>query len=691
VLFARFISRERNEPPDIDVDFEHERRELVMQYIYQRYGRERAAICATVIHYRPRSAIRDVGKALGLTEDVTAALAGTVWGSWGESPPDPHIRQAGLDPDSPDIRRATALAAELLGFPRHLSQHVGGFILTKRRLDETVPIGNGAMKDRTFIEWDKDDIDDLGLMKVDVLALGMLTAIKRAMDSLGIADMADVPEEDPAVYDMLSHADSVGVFQVESRAQMSMLPRLKPREFYDLVIEVAIVRPGPIQGDMVHPYLRRREGTEPVVFPSPSPEHGPADELEGVLGKTLGVPLFQEQAMRLAMEAAKFTPEEANGLRRSMATFRNYGDVGIYGRKFADGMIRRGYDPEFAQRCFRQIEGFGSYGFPESHAVSFAKLVYVSAWIKCHHPHVFLMAMLNSQPMGFYQPAQLVRDAREHGVTVLPVDVTLSAWDCALEGASLRTVRLGFRMVSGLRREEAERLIAARAAGAQGLPELARSLASPRHTLELLAEADALRSLGMDRRAGLWAVKGLAPEAKVAVDAPLLALMGPPVEARVNLPAMPLPAHVAEDYRTTSLSLKAHPVTFFRPLLQGMGAVTAARLRGMRDGARLTVGGLVLIRQRPGTAKGVVFVTLEDETGSANAVVWKDVFTANRRAVMGSRFLVVHGRLQRAGEVIHVVAERFTDLTGRLSELKAEGEQPPAPSSTRLVRSRDFH
>ena len=433
LLFERFISKERDEPPDIDVDFEHERREEVMQYVYRRYGRERAAICATVIHYRPRSAIRDVGKALGLTEDVTAALANTVWGSWGEDIPDDHIRQAGLDPESPDIRRATALATQLLGFPRHLSQHVGGFILTKRRLDETVPVGNAAMKDRTFIEWDKDDIDALGLMKVDVLALGMLSAIKKAMDSLGIADMADIPLEDPAVYEMLGRADSVGVFQVESRAQMSMLPRLKPRKFYDLVIEVAIVRPGPIQGDMVHPYLRRRDELEAVEFPAPAPEHGPADELSQVLGKTLGVPLFQEQAMRLAIEAAKFTAEEANGLRRAMATFRHDGDVGVFKRKFIDGMVRRGYQGEFAERCFRQIEGFGSYGFPESHAVSFAKLVYVSAWIKHHHPDVFCVAMLNSQPMGFYQPAQLVRDAREHGVDVRAPDVMVSGWDSTLE------------------------------------------------------------------------------------------------------------------------------------------------------------------------------------------------------------------------------------------------------------------
>jgi len=743
LLFARFISRERDEPPDIDVDFEHERRELVMQYVFERYGRERAAICATVIHYRPRSAIRDVGKALGLTEDVTAALAGTVWGSWGDGLPDDHIRQAGLDPTNPEIARATALATQILGFPRHLSQHVGGFVLTKRRLDETVPIGNAAMKDRTFIEWDKDDIDALGLMKVDVLALGMLSAIRKAMETLGIADMADVPEEDPAVYDMLCKADSVGVFQVESRAQMSMLPRLKPIEFYDLVIEVAIVRPGPIQGDMVHPYLRRREGSEPVVFPAPSPEHGPADEVEGVLGKTLGVPLFQEQAMRLAIEAAKFTPEEANGLRRSMATFRNLGDVGVYGAKFEQGMVARGYDPEFARRCFRQIEGFGSYGFPESHAVSFAKLVYISAWIKCHHPDVFCAAMLNSQPMGFYQPAQLVRDAREHGVEVRGVDVMLSGWDSGLEtlppsppgegqaakppgrgmseeirqalgipdsptpafqadppqegregaqGRGLRAVRLGLRQISGLKQVEAERLIAARGSGARTLGEIAARAALSRRSLELLAEADAMRSLGMDRRAALWAVKGLAPEARAENEAPLLALMGAPSEAEASLPAMALPAHVAEDYRTTHLSLKAHPCAFFRTLLNDLGAVTAARLREMKDGRRVAVGGLVLIRQRPGTAKGVVFVTLEDETGSANAVVWADVFAANRRTVMASRFLVVHGRLQRAGEVIHVVAERFTDLSGRLVEMKREGALPPPRSPPlRLARSRDFH
>ena len=702
VLFERFISRERDEPPDIDVDFEHERRELVMQYVYERYGRHRAAICATVIHYRPRSAIRDVGKALGLTEDITAALAGTVWGSWGDEMPDDHIRQAGLDPTNPEIRRAVGLATQLLGFPRHLSQHVGGFVLTKRRLDETVPIGNAAMKDRTFIEWDKDDIDTLGLMKVDVLALGMLTAIKRAMTMLvedhgrPIYDMADIPEEDAAVYDMLCKADSVGVFQVESRAQMSMLPRLKPRKFYDLVIEVAIVRPGPIQGDMVHPYLRRRDGLEPVDFPKPGLEHD-QNELDSILGKTLGVPLFQEQAMKLAMVAAKFTPEDANGLRRSMATFRNLGTVGEYGIKFVQGMVRRGYDPAFAERCFKQIEGFGSYGFPESHAVSFAKLVYVSAWIKCHYPDVFCAALLNSQPMGFYQPAQLVRDAREHGVEVRGPDVMLSDWDSKLEHSPPpRTegrlpVRLGLDQIRGLKKDDVAALVAARQAGAASLEDLARRARLSRRALELLAEADAFRSLGLDRREALWAVKALAPEAR-ASEAPLLAGLGLE-EAPVALPRMTLSAHVAEDYRTTGLSLKAHPCRFFRPLLASLGAVPSEALRSMADGARVTVGGLELIRQRPGTAKGVIFATLEDETGIANAVVWADVFAANRRTVMSSSFLVIRGRLQRASDVIHVVAERFIDLSPRLAQLKdpeatLQAARTPGP---RLQRSRDFH
>ncbi|HEX8570974.1 MAG TPA: error-prone DNA polymerase [Caulobacteraceae bacterium] len=697
LLFARFLSKERSEPPDIDVDFEHERREEVMQYVFGRYGRHRAAICATVIHYRPRSASREVGKALGLTEDVTAALADTVWGSWGDEMPEGHVRQAGFDPANPEIARAVDLANQLLGFPRHLSQHVGGFVLTKRRLDETVPIGNGAMKDRTFIEWDKDDIDELGLMKVDVLALGMLSCIRRAFDLLrsghGIdfPDLAAVPQECPKVYEMLSAADSVGVFQVESRAQMSMLPRLRPRRFYDLVIEVAIVRPGPIQGDMVHPYLKRREGREPVEYPSPAPPHDP-NELREVLGKTLGVPLFQEQAMRLAIEAAKFTDEEANGLRRAMATFKHLGDLSDYREKFIGGMVARGYEEDFARRCFKQIEGFGSYGFPESHAISFAILVYVSAWLKCWWPDVFCAAILNSQPMGFYQPAQLVRDAREHGVEVRAPDILHSDWDCTLEDPTgrLRAVRLGLRSVKGLPEAHAQAIVEARQAGARTLAELARGSRAPRHVFERLADADAFRSLGMDRRAALWAVKGLETADEGLLD------QAARKDAPVQLPLMPLPEHVAEDYRTISLSLKAHPVGFFRPMLKARKVVTAEELKQprLRDGRRVTVAGLVLIRQRPGTAKGVTFLTLEDETGSLNLIVWQDRFEARRKTWMTGSFLLVRGVLQKANGVIHVVSEEVEDLSHVLSDLRSAEAEPPRIRSDvqgRLLRSRDFH
>jgi error-prone DNA polymerase len=709
LLFSRFLSEERGEPPDIDVDFEHERREEVMQYVYGRYGRDRAAIVATVIHYRPRMAIRQVGKALGLTEDITAALAGTVWGSYGDSLPGEHIRQAGLDPDNPEIRRATAIAEQLLEFPRHLSQHVGGYVLTKRRLDETVPIGNAAMKDRTFIEWDKDDIDAIGLMKVDVLALGMLTALKRGFDMLPplpdgriITDISHVPQEDPLVYDMLCKADSVGVFQVESRAQMSMLPRLKPRKFYDLVIEVAIVRPGPIQGDMVHPYLRRRNGLEPVVFPAPSPEHGPKDELKHVLGKTYGVPLFQEQAMRLAIEAAKFSDSEADGLRRSMATFRADGRLWTYREKFINGMARRGYQRDFAERCFKQIEGFGSYGFPESHAISFAILVYVSAWMKWHHPEVFCASLLNSQPMGFYQPAQLVRDAKEHGVEVRAADIVSSDWDCTLEPPDdprmpRRALRLGLRQVKGLKEEEIKAFMKARTGGLATVEDYILRSGLSRRALELLAEADAFRSLGLTRREALWAVKGKADEVGAERDAPILARQSVR-EVQVQLPLMSLPKEVAEDYRTTSLSLKRHPVAFFREALAAEGVAPCTTLKGMRNGRRVSVGGLVLVRQRPGTAKGVVFLTLEDETGIANIVCWKDAFDANRRTVMGSSFLVVHGQVQAAEGVIHVVAERFTDLSARLGDLREHEEDPDTPPpqvrsrvTGGLIRSRDFH
>ncbi|MFY8210288.1 MAG: error-prone DNA polymerase [Caulobacter sp.] len=722
LLFTRFISENRGEPPDIDVDFEHDRREEVMQYVYRRYGRDYAAICGTVIHYRPRSAIRDVGKALGLTEDVTSLLAGTVWGSWGDGLPEEHLRKAGLDPEAPEIARAVGLANDLIGFPRHLSQHVGGFVLTKRRLDETVPIGKAAMKDRTFIEWDKDDIDSLGLMKVDILALGMLHAIQRAMTMLRedhgqawLKDLADIPKEVPGVYDMLCAADSVGVFQVESRAQMSMLPRLRPREFYDLVIQVAIVRPGPIQGDMVHPYLKRRNGEEPVEWPKPSPEHGPADELQEILGKTFGVPLFQEQAMSLAIEAAKFTPNEADGLRKAMATFRNLGSPDAYRDKFIEGMVGRGYERAFAERCFKQIEGFSHYGFPESHAASFAKLVYVSAWIKWAWPDVFCAALINAQPMGFYQPAQLVRDAREHGVEVLPPDILSSDWDCTLEPISpgfraphvrhdkvacqktrphWKAVRLGFRQIKGLKEKiDIPPLLKARAEGARTPAEFAQS-GVPQKALELLAEADAFASVGLSRREALWAVKGLKGEHKAPVQAPLVAGL-PLFEERVALPAMAATQEVAEDYRTTSLSLKAHPIGFYRSMLAARGVVPADRLLSLKDGAKVSVAGLVLIRQRPGTAKGVVFVTLEDETGVANAVVWKDRFDADRNVVMTASFLIVHGWVQRADNVIHVVAERFTDLSAELSSLR---DEPGAPAprmrqkvSGRLLRSRDFH
>ncbi len=705
LLFARFLSEERGEPPDIDVDFEHERREEVMQYVYDRYGRHRAAICATVIHYRPRSAIRQVGKALGLTEDITAALANTVWGSWGDGLPEAHIRQAGLDPDNLEIQRAVALATELLKFPRHLSQHVGGYVLTKRRLDETVPIGNAAMKDRTFIEWDKDDIDEVGLMKVDILALGMLTAIKRAFRMLQkdhgekINDLADIPQEAPEVYAMLQKADSVGVFQVESRAQMSMLPRLRPENFYDLAIQVAIVRPGPIQGDMVHPYLKRRQGIEPVSYPAPHPDHGPSDELMSILEKTKGVPLFQEQAMRLAIEAAKFSEAEANQLRRCMATFKSLGDLGVHKENFIGGMVRRGYDLDFAQRCFKQIEGFGSYGFPESHAVSFALLVYASAWIKCVWPDVFCAALINSQPMGFYQPAQLVRDARDNGkVEVRPPDILSSDWDCTLERASqpgsvLKAVRLGLRQIRGFKKPEAELLMQVRMKdGASELAHFAQAGLS-RRSLELLAEADACRSIGLDRRQALWAVKGLAPEIRAKRETPLLAGL-PLFETAANLPQMTATQHVAEDYRTVSLSLKDHPVRFFRPRLERMGCTPAEALKNLKDGSSVTVAGLVLIRQRPGTAKNVTFLTLEDETGPMNAVIWQRLFQANRRTVMTSGFLAIHGKIQKESGVIHVVADGFDDLSHWLPRLKEEpGEQIQVRSRVtgRLIRSRDFH
>lgn len=700
LLFDRFISEERKEPPDIDVDFEHERREEVIQYIYARYGRHRAGLCATVIHYRPRMAIREVGKAMGLSEDVTSALARSVWGGWGREISERHAAESGLDITDPHLRRVLALTQQLIGMPRHLGQHVGGFILTEGPLTETVPIGNGAMPERSFIEWDKDDIEALGILKVDVLALGMLTCIRKCLDLLRAhhgrdLTLASVPREDPETYAMLRRGDSLGVFQVESRAQMNMLPRLRPREFYDLVIQVAIVRPGPIQGDMVHPYLKRRRGAEAVQIPAPAPQHGPPDELSSILGRTLGVPIFQEQAMKIALDAAKFTSLEANRLRKAMATFRSRGMVDELQDMMVERMVARGYERDFAERCFNQIRGFGEYGFPESHAASFAQLVYVSSWLKCHFPAAFACALLNSQPMGFYAPAQIVRDAKEHGVQVLPVDVNASLWDCTLEGEALR---LGLRQIDGLPEHVAAALVAARAEGGAfrdvaDLKERARL--SPAH-VERLASADAFTSLGLTRRQALWDARSLSP----APDLPLFraaAVREEGVErAGVRLPAMPLSEEVVADYQTTRLSLKAHPMAFLRADLAERGFVRASELRERKFRSMVKVAGVVLIRQRPGSAKGVTFITLEDETGVVNLVVWPDLKEKLRKVVMGARLIEVRGRVEYDDEVIHVIAAHMEDATQRLHALSEDllaaplaradhvntplaGRRPPAP------------
>ncbi|HEX8447041.1 MAG TPA: error-prone DNA polymerase [Sphingomonas sp.] len=703
LLFSRFVSSERDEPPDIDVDFEHERREEVMQYIYARYGRERAGIAATVIHYRPRSAVRQVGKALGLSEDVTARISSTVWGSFASTIEEKRFAETGFSLDTPAIGRLKLLVDQLLMFPRHLSQHVGGFVLTEGRLDELVPIHNGAMPDRTFIEWDKDDIDALGLMKVDILALGMLTCIRKAFalmrqHGLGDHELATVPPDDPAVYAMLQKGDSIGVFQVESRAQINMLPRLKPREFYDLVIQVAIVRPGPIEGDMVHPYLRRRAGKERVEYPSPHPDHGPADELVQLLGKTRGVPLFQEQAMKLAMVAARFTPDEANRLRKSMATFRKVGGMDDFERKMVGGMTARGYDADFARRCFEQIKGFGSYGFPESHALSFAILVYISSWIKCHHPAVFACALLNAQPMGFYAPAQIVRDARDHAVDVRRIDINASAWDNSLEpqASGGHALRLGFRQISGFREEWAERIVAARPFAT--IEALARGAALPARALRLLADADACRSIGQDRRNAAWEVRRT-PDDRLplfaAADARELA-----DEADAELPVMPLVEHVTADYQLTRLSLKAHPMAFLRAGLACEQVLSAAQAEMARNGARVAMAGIVLIRQRPGKGNAI-FVTLEDETGIINVLIWARLFETYRRAIMASRLMQVEGVIQRSPEgVVHLMASRVIDRTPALDGLSDTVESgarmmPQShvhPRDVRILpRSRDFH
>ena len=691
LLFSRFLSEERREPPDIDVDFEHERREEVMQYIYRRYGRERAGIAATVIHYRSRSTLREVGKVMGLSEDMTSRLSGTIWGSYASEVPEKRLTEAGFDPTNPEIARLHDLVRQLLEFPRHLSQHVGGFVLTEGRLDEMVPIHNAAMEDRTFIEWDKDDIDALGLMKVDVLALGMLTCIHKSFDLMrqcGIADhdLTSLPAEDPAVYDMLCTGDSIGVFQVESRAQINMLPRLRPREFYDLVIQVAIVRPGPIEGDMVHPYLRRRSGREKVVFPSPAVPYDP-DELRGVLGRTLGVPLFQEQAMKLAIVAAGFTPDEANGLRRAMATFRNLGTIHEYKEKMIGGMVTRGYERDFAERCFKQIEGFGSYGFPESHAQSFAKLVYVSAWIKCHHPAIFACALLNSQPMGFYAPAQIVRDAREHGVEVRETDVNASDWDNGMEydrNQSL-VLRIGLRQIDGFREEWAERIMAARQHGSfDSLESLARRAVLPGRALRLLADADAFRSIGLDRRQALWEARRMPDDELPLFAAAQTRELREEEDAR--LPAMPLSEHVATDYQTVRLSLKGHPMQFLRPVFDDEGVLSCARTDAAKNGTHVRTAGVVLVRQRPGKGNAI-FATLEDESGITNVLIWARLFERYRRAVMAARLMEVEGEVQRSAEgVVHLIATRVVDRSAELDRLYEGGELRIDPARADEIR-----
>ena len=788
LLFERFISEDRDEPPDIDVDFEHERREEVIQHIYQRYGRHHAGLCATVIHYRPRMAIREVGKVMGLSEDITSALAKTVWGGHGRSIKEHHIdTETGLNSHQPYLQRVLKLTEQLIGMPRHLSQHVGGFILTEGLLTETVPIGNGAMPDRSFIEWDKDDIDALGILKVDVLALGMLTCIRKCLDLLREhhgrdLTLAMVPREDPAVYDMLCKGDSLGVFQVESRAQMNMLPRLRPRCFYDLVIEVAIVRPGPIQGDMVHPFLKRRRGAERVEIPAPGPAYGAPDELTSILGRTLGVPIFQEQAMKIALDAAKFSSREANQLRKAMATFRSRGNLEELEELMVGRMVARGYDPDFAVRCFNQIKGFGEYGFPESHAASFALLVYVSSWLKCHYPAAFAAALLNSQSMGFYAPAQIVRDAREHGVQVLPVDVNCSMWDNtledsrggaetrreegeerdfsrqdaktprgraapqanpssatfpygvtdALEAASPQTeplgvlaswrdvdtpslrasapprepkpaLRLGLRQVDGLPEAAAARIVAGREAGPyRDVRELQERAGLSPAVIERLASADCFNSLGLTRRQALWDARSLI----AAPDLPLFAAAAARDEGAervpTRLPLMPLSEEVVADYQTQRLSLKAHPLAFLRASLGDRGFIRASELAGHKSSRPVQVAGVVLIRQRPGSAKGVCFITIEDETGVANIVVWPDVMEKQRKVIMGARLIEVRGRVEQDDGVIHVIAQQLTDATAALHALSDDLLSPPLdradhvggghPRNRRVIpKSRDFH
>ncbi len=662
MLFERFISRERNEPPDIDVDFEHERREEVIQFLYAKYGRARAALTATVICYRPKSAVRDVGKALGLDPSQVERLARAMQWWDGREVEDSRIHDAGFDTANPAIARVLALTRELIGFPRHLSQHTGGFVISRGPLEELVPIENAAMPERTVIQWDKDDLDELRLLKVDVLGLGMLTAIRRALALVTARRgaefrLADIPAEDPDVYEMICRADTVGVFQIESRAQMAMLPRLRPKCYYDLAIEVAIVRPGPIQGQMVHPYLRRRSGQEPVHYPGP--------EVEGVLSRTLGVPIFQEQVMQLAIVAAGFTPGEADSLRRAMAAWKRKGGLGPFEQRLVEGMRARGYDEGFARQVFQQILGFGDYGFPEAHAASFALLVYVSAWLKRHEPAAFCCALLNSQPMGFYAPAQLVRDARTHGVSVRPAGVNESAVESTLESAEggTQALRLGLDRVRGLAREAAGRIVAARADGPFArVSELARRAGLGRRDLGALAAAGALAGIAGHRHRAAWDVLGIEPAL------PLL----PAAEREEGLPLLRSPTEgedIVADYRALGLTLARHPLALLRPQLEQDGWLTAAEVADLADGAPLATGGIVVTRQRPGSAGGVIFVTLEDETGYVNLVVWSRIADAHRKAMLGARLLGVRGRLQREGEVRHVVVDTLEDRSALLGSL----------------------
>lgn len=678
LLFARFMSDARDEPPDIDVDFEHERREEVMQYIYNKYGRDRAAVVATVTQLHFKGAVRDVGKAMGLSADTITRLSASVWSSY-EAFDEERLTEQGINPRDPHLRKVLELTSQMIGFPRQLGQHTGGFVITQDKLSDLCPILNARMEDRTNIEWNKDDIEALGFLKVDVLALGMLTCIRKAFDLAKKhyeqdMTLANIPQDDPKVYEMISHADTIGVFQIESRAQMTMLPRLRPKCFYDLVIEVAIVRPGPIQGDMVHPYLRRRNGEEPVEYPS--------KELEDILGRTLGVPLFQEQAMEIAIVAAGFTPSEADELRRSMATFKAKGLVSQFEKKLVNGMTAKGYTEEFAKRVFRQLEGFGSYGFPESHAASFALLVYVSSWIKYHYPDVFAAALLNSMPMGFYQPAQIVIDARKHGVEFMPVDINHSSWDNTLEEKTGRyyTIRLGFRQVKGLKAEDMETLVNARTAGYKSIVAL-MDIGISQSTLEMLADADAFRSIGLDRRQALWEVSAL-------YDRPVALFEGQPsestTETQISLPFMTEGEHVVQDYASTALSIKAHPLSFIREKLQLLHILSSKELKDVKDGTLIKVAGLVLVRQRPGTAAGICFITIEDETGFSNLVVFQKLFETYRKEILGAKLLMVEGRLQREGEVTHVIAKRCFDLSKLLGGLTAmENENQPVLTLSR--------